>query len=116
MCLGIPGQVVALDPERPDVASVDVGGKARDIGLGLLDGAPPEPGDWIMVHMGFALSRMSEAEARDGLEVLTALGQGFDAGDFGNESFGGQAEADDLWLQAMAADDVAPDSVERGEG
>ncbi len=107
MCLGIPGQVIALDPARSDVASVDLGGKARDIGLGLLDGAPPEPGDWIMVHMGFALERMTEAEARDGLEVLTALGQGFDDGEFGNGSFDAQAEADDDWAQAMAADEAA---------
>ncbi|MBA2766111.1 MAG: HypC/HybG/HupF family hydrogenase formation chaperone, partial [Solirubrobacterales bacterium] len=82
-------------------------GKARDIGLGLLDGDPPEPGDWIMVHMGFALERMTEAEARDGLEVLTALGQGFDDGEFGNGSVDAQAEADDDWAQAMAADEAA---------
>ncbi len=112
MCLGIPGQVIAVDPVRSDVASVDLGGKARDIGLGLLDGAPPEPGDWIMVHMGFALSRMTEAEARDGLEVLTALGQGFDDGDFGNGSFDAQNEADDDWAQAMAADEAT--AVARG--
>jgi len=115
MCLGIPGQVIALDPERPDVASVDLGGKARDIGLGLLDGAPPDPGDWIMVHMGFALSRMTEAEARDGLEVLTALGQGYDDDGFAGESFEASREADDLWAQAMAADEVALDPVRGGQ-
>ncbi len=116
MCLGIPGQVIAIDPVRPDVASVDLGGKARDIGLGLLDGAPPRPGDWIMVHMGFALERMTEAEARDGLDVLTALGQGYDDDGFGGGSFDAQVEADDVWLQAMADDERAEAPARGGEG
>ncbi|CAN5431320.1 hypothetical protein BH20CHL6_BH20CHL6_18070 [soil metagenome] len=114
MCLGIPGQVVGLIPDRPDVASVDVGGMARDIGLGLLDGDPPEPGDWIMVHMGFALSRMTEAEARDGLEVLGALGQGFEDDGFAADS--PDSGADDAWLQAMAADEVAEAPARGGQG
>ncbi len=115
MCLGIPGQVIAVDPDRPEVASVDLAGKARDIGLGLLDGAPPEPGDWIMVHMGFALARMTEAEARDGLEVLTALGQGYDDDGFGGESLEATGEADDLWAQAMAADEVSSGPARGGQ-
>lgn len=103
MCLGIPGQVVNADADRPDVAQVDVQGVVRDIGLGLLDGPAPQPGDWVVIHMGFAMQRMTEAEARDALDVLSTLGQNAD-----NDAWltpqqpAGEADAD--WLRAMARD------------
>ena len=65
MCLGLPGRVVELVPGS-DLARVDVAGVVRDINLELLDG-PFAPGDYILVHSGFALERMSADEAHDAL-------------------------------------------------
>jgi len=78
VCLGIPGRVVDFDTDHPDLAMVDVSGKARPINLGLLSSEKVEIGDWVVIHMGFALEKMTEEEARDALEVLQALGQGND--------------------------------------
>lgn len=67
MCLGIPGRV--LDIVHGTVARVDVAGVVREIDLGLLDG-PFVPGDYILVHSGYALERMSEADAADALTMF----------------------------------------------
>lgn len=71
MCLGIPGRVVALDDDRPDVASVEVQGVARPINIGILD-IRPSPGDWVMVHMGFAMEPMTAKEAADAMDFMVA--------------------------------------------
>jgi hydrogenase expression/formation protein HypC len=65
MCLGIPGRIVDLH-DGGEVALVDVAGVVREINLALLDG-PFRPGDYILIHSGFALERMSADEARDAL-------------------------------------------------
>jgi hydrogenase expression/formation protein HypC len=77
MCLGIPAQLVAGNAGHPDLAMVDVGGVTRVVNMGLLD-EPLGPGDWVLVHMGFALSAMTPQEARD---ALAALGAEREAGD-----------------------------------
>ena len=71
MCLGIPAQLVAGDAGHPDLAVAEVGGVPRVINLGLLD-ERPGPGDWVLVHMGFAMSVMTEAEAKDAVAALSA--------------------------------------------
>ncbi len=71
MCLGIPAQLVAGDTGHPDLMMVDMGGVSRAVNIGLLD-ERPEPGDFILVHMGFALSTMTAQEAKDALEALGA--------------------------------------------
>ena len=76
MCLGIPGRVVELATVHPDLARVDVEGVVRDINLGLLEDDPAAVGDWVLIHLGFALQKMTEAEAKDAMDVLTDLGQG----------------------------------------
>ena len=68
MCLGLPGRVVSITTGS-DLARVDVAGVIRDIDLGLLEG-PFAPGDFILIHSGFALERMSPDEARDALDVF----------------------------------------------
>jgi hydrogenase expression/formation protein HypC len=68
MCLGLPARVVEILPGS-DVARVEVAGVLREINIGLLDG-PFVPGDYILIHSGFALERMSEADARAALEVF----------------------------------------------
>jgi hydrogenase expression/formation protein HypC len=71
MCLGIPAQLVAGDAGHPDLAVAEVGGVPRVINLGLLD-ERPGPGDWVLVHMGFAMSVMTAAEAKDAIAALGA--------------------------------------------
>jgi hydrogenase expression/formation protein HypC len=71
MCLGIPAQLVAGDTGHPDLVMVDMGGVSRAVNIGLLD-ERPEPGEWILVHMGFALSTMTAHEALDALDALGA--------------------------------------------
>ncbi|WP_026239770.1 HypC/HybG/HupF family hydrogenase formation chaperone [Parafrankia discariae] len=78
MCLGIPGEVVEIRPDRPDIATVDVSGVRRAINIGLLDERPPHPGDWVLIHVGFALSLIDEAEARAALDFLTGIGRAYD--------------------------------------
>ena len=62
MCLGIPAQLVAGETGHPDLVMAEVGGVPRTVNVGLLD-ERPGPGDWILVHMGFALNVMTPQEA-----------------------------------------------------
>ena len=78
MCLAIPGAIVALDAERPDLATVDVGGVRRIVNIGLLDDEDIVIGDWILVHVGFALAKIDEAEARSALEFLESIGAAYE--------------------------------------
>ena len=80
MCLGIPGQVVELvDPQR-HIAKVEVSGVRRNVNVGLLatgDDAV-DIGDWVLIHVGFALSKIDEEEARATLEFLEQLGDPYE--------------------------------------
>lgn len=78
MCLGIPGEVIEVDQERPDLAKVAVSGVKRSINIGLLTDDPPAPGDWILIHVGFALSKIDEAEAAAVLEFLEDIGKAYE--------------------------------------
>jgi hydrogenase expression/formation protein HypC len=75
VCLAIPGRIVALDPENANQAVVDVVGVRRKVDLGLLQDDPPVPGDWVLIHVGFAMSKISEADAADQMRTLTMLGE-----------------------------------------
>jgi hydrogenase expression/formation protein HypC len=77
MCLGIPGEVVELLPDRPDLAKVDVSGVKRAINIGLLEQETLRPGDWVLIHVGFALSKIDEEEAKAALEFLEGIGQAY---------------------------------------
>lgn len=74
MCLGIPGQIVALDAVHPDLATVEVQGVPRMINLGMLDAGEAGPGDWILIHLGFALQKMEPDEAREAMIALDDIG------------------------------------------
>lgn len=78
MCLGIPGEVIEILPDQPDLARVDVSGVKRAINIGLLADDPPAPGDWILIHVGFALSKIDEEEARAAMDFLVGIGQAYD--------------------------------------
>ena len=77
MCLAIPGQVIeVLDPAN-QIAKVDVVGVRRNVNVGLLsdrDGGGVEAGDWVLIHVGFALSKVDEDEARATLSLLQQMG------------------------------------------
>lgn len=75
MCLAIPGKIIELDPQNAQQAVVDVVGVRRKVDLGLLQDDPPVPGDWVLIHVGFAMSKISEAEAADQMRTLTMLGE-----------------------------------------
>ena len=77
MCLGIPGEIVEVDAEGTDLATVDVVGVHRKISIGLLERGGVQVGDWVLVHVGFAMSRIDEAEAAATLAMLTGLGQAY---------------------------------------
>jgi hydrogenase expression/formation protein HypC len=78
MCLGIPGEVVELDLERPDLAKVTVSGVRRLINIALLADDPPKPGEWVLIHVGFALSKIDEHEAAAAMEFLESIGQAYE--------------------------------------
>ena len=75
MCLAIPGQIVELFPEQPTSATIDVVGVRRRIDLGLLQDNMPVMGDWVLIHVGFAMSKISEKEALDQMHTLRMLGE-----------------------------------------
>jgi hydrogenase expression/formation protein HypC len=78
MCLGIPGEIVELLPEQPDLAKVNVSGVRRLINIGLLSDDPPKPGEWVLIHVGFALAKIDEAEAAAAMEFLESIGQAYE--------------------------------------
>ena len=78
MCLAIPGQVVELLPGNNDqLALVDVVGVKRKINVGLLEETPAKVGDWVLIHVGFAMSVVDEKEAQEALSMLEMMGQSF---------------------------------------
>jgi len=77
VCLGIPGEVVTLDAERPGMATVEVGGARRQINVMLVEEERIQPGDWVLIHVGFALAKIDEEEARLTLAHLAEMGQAY---------------------------------------
>ncbi len=80
MCLAIPGQVVELVDEVNRLAKVDVAGVVRNVNVGLLDrdGDGVVEGDWVLIHVGFALSKVDEDEARATLRLLQGMGEDYE--------------------------------------
>ena len=77
MCLAIPGRIVEVVDEENRLAKVDVAGVQRNVNIGLLDADPGGgvgPGDWVLIHVGFALSQVDEEEANATLELLKGMG------------------------------------------
>jgi hydrogenase expression/formation protein HypC len=116
MCLGIPGQVVEIVDAEQQRVLADVEGARREVSVALLgvggddpvflgEGAPEDPvdvGDWILIHVGFAMSKIDEAEAAETLRALKALG---DAYDQELDEFSAQGPMDPL---EMLTDEVPP--------
>jgi hydrogenase expression/formation protein HypC len=80
MCLAIPGQVIEFVDDANRLAKVDVAGVRRNVNVSLLDGEDggAQPGDWVLIHVGFALSKVDEEEAQATLELLRGMGSDFE--------------------------------------
>jgi len=79
MCLAIPAQVIELIDEQKRLALVDIAGLRRNVNVGLLDDdGGVRPGDWVLIHVGFALSRVDEQEAHATLRLLEQMGSDFE--------------------------------------
>ena len=74
MCLAIPGKIVEILTERDHLALVEVLGVRRKIDVGLLE-PTPQPGDWVLIHVGFAMSKIGEEDALEQMRTLSMLGE-----------------------------------------
>jgi hydrogenase expression/formation protein HypC len=75
MCLAIPGKIVEIASDNPNSALVDVVGMRRKVDLGLLQDDMPVSGDWVLIHVGFAMSKISEVDAVEQMRTLEMLGE-----------------------------------------
>jgi hydrogenase expression/formation protein HypC len=80
MCLGIPGQIVEILDEDLMLAKASVGGVRRNINIGLVHYGEEriEVGDWVLIHVGFAMSKLDEAEAHSALRALEQIGEEYE--------------------------------------
>jgi hydrogenase expression/formation protein HypC len=76
MCLGIPAQIVSLDESDVGLAKAEISGVRRSVSVALCPEA--EVGDWVLVHVGFALSRIDEEQARETLALLEQMGEAYE--------------------------------------
>ena len=67
-----------MHPDHADLAKVNVSGVRRLINIGLLADDPPKPGEWVLIHVGFALSKIDEAEAAAAMQFLEGIGQAYE--------------------------------------
>ena len=81
MCLAIPGRIVEVVDDANRLARVDIGGVKRTVNVALLDAEEggAAPGDWVLVHVGFAISKVDAEEAAKTLELLEAMGAEYEA-------------------------------------
>jgi hydrogenase expression/formation protein HypC len=77
VCLGIPGEVVEMVDAGRHLAKVDVVGVRRNVNIGLLEEEGVGPGDWVLIHVGFAMAKIDEEEARMALESLQMMGAAY---------------------------------------
>jgi hydrogenase expression/formation protein HypC len=79
MCLGIPGKIVEMVDAARGIAKAEVGGVRRNVSIQLLENEDPpiKEGDWILIHVGFALCRIDEQEAETTLRLLNGMGTSY---------------------------------------
>jgi hydrogenase expression/formation protein HypC len=75
MCLAIPGRIVELVPGQANLGTVEVAGVRRKVDLGLLQDDMPAAGDWVLIHVGFAMTKISEQDAAEQMHLLNMLGE-----------------------------------------
>ncbi len=104
MCLGIPGQVVELLDVHEHLARVDVNGVGRVINIGLLEDEGLVAGDWVLIHVGFAMSKIDEQEAEMALASLKMMGEVYDD-EMAALMSSGPATGDEIPAAVLAWDD-----------
>jgi hydrogenase expression/formation protein HypC len=77
MCLGIPGQIVEIVDETLQIAKVDVSGVKRAVSVALLAPEGIQAGDWVLIHVGFAMSKIDEREAQETMKLLQEMGNAY---------------------------------------
>lgn len=77
MCLGIPGQIIDIVDDENSIAKVDVSGVRRNVSVALVRPEGIGPGDWVLIHVGFAMSKIDEDEARETMKALQLMGQAY---------------------------------------
>ena len=77
MCLGIPGQIINIVDDENSIAKVEVSGVKRNVSIALVRPEGIEPGDWVLIHVGFAMSKIDEVEAHETLKALELMGQAY---------------------------------------
>lgn len=75
MCLAIPGKVIEYPLDHPTLGLVEVSGVRRKVDMALLYDDQPQVGDWVLIHVGFAMSKISEPEAQEQMRILRLLGE-----------------------------------------
>jgi hydrogenase expression/formation protein HypC len=75
MCLAIPGKIVEIVDEENSIAKVEVGGVKRNVNIGMLGKEEARVGDYVLIHVGFAMSKVDEKEAEETLRVLREIGE-----------------------------------------
>ncbi len=75
MCLGIPGQILEFVDDANHIAKVDVSGVRRNINVALVRPEGIATGDWVLIHVGFAMSKINEREAQETLDLLRQMGE-----------------------------------------
>jgi len=75
MCLAIPGKIVEIVDQENRIAKVEVGGVKRNVNIGMLDEDEVNVGDYVLIHVGFAMSKVDEQEAEETLRVLKEIGE-----------------------------------------
>jgi hydrogenase expression/formation protein HypC len=74
MCLGIPGQIIDIVDDANSIAKVEVSGVKRNVNVALVRPEGIGPGDWVLIHVGFAMSKIDEVEAQETMKALNMMG------------------------------------------
>jgi hydrogenase expression/formation protein HypC len=77
MCLGIPGHIIEIVDDANNIAKVEVSGVKRNVSIALVRSEGIAPGDWVLIHVGFAMSKINENEARETMQALQLMGQAY---------------------------------------
>jgi len=77
MCLGIPGQIIDIVDDENSIAKVEVSGVKRNVSIALVRPDGIGPGDWVLIHVGFAMSKIDETEAHETMKALELMGQAY---------------------------------------
>lgn len=79
MCLGIPGQIIEIVDAVHHIAKVNVSGIKRAINIALIQSEGVAPGEWVLIHVGFAMSKIDEQEALETLNILKMMGEAYES-------------------------------------